>query len=256
MLEVIRSLDEWKSIRQEIRGSLGFVPTMGCLHAGHGALMKDAVLNNHKTVVSIYVNPTQFDSASDLENYPRREEQDLALLEELGVDYAFMPDSEVMYPEGHHITMQTTHRLAQCLEGAHRPGHFDGVLTIVMALLCLIRPDAVYCGDKDYQQCALVRSMIKAYHIPTAMHVVATQREESGLPLSSRLSRLNEEGLQKAHLFARSFHALQSDTDLDAFKQRMEEIGVTIEYVEAMDDHLFVAAFVQSVRLIDHKPWR
>ncbi len=256
MLKVVRCLDEWARIRQELTSSLGFVPTMGCLHAGHEALIKEAVSNNEKTVVSIYVNPTQFNSADDLEAYPRTEKQDIALLEDLGVDYVLMPESSAMYPEQNQTTLQTTHPLSTCLEGQYRPGHFNGVLAVVMKLLWLLRPTDIYFGDKDYQQCVLVRSMMDAYHVPATMHVVATQRDKSGLPLSSRLNRLDEAGLQKARVFASVFHAMQSETDFDAFKQDMEEVGVTIEYLEAMDNHLFVAAFVESVRLIDHKLWR
>lgn len=256
MLKVVRCLDKWGKIREKLTGSLGFVPTMGCLHAGHEALIKEAVSNNEKTVVSIYVNPTQFNNADDLEAYPTREKQDIALLEELGVDYLLLPESSTMYPEENQTTLQTTHPFSTCLEGEHRPGHFNGVLTVVMKLLWLVRPNNIYFGDKDYQQCVLVRSMMNAYHVPTTMHVVATQREKSGLPLSSRLNRLNEVGLQQARFFATAFHAMQSDKDFSAFKNQMEEKGVTIEYLEAMDNHLFVAAFVQSVRLIDHKPWK
>jgi len=256
MLKVVRCLNEWASIRQEITGTLGFVPTMGCLHAGHEALIKEAVSSNTKTVVSIYVNPTQFNSADDLEGYPKTEKQDIALLDQLGVDYVLVPESSAMYPEENQTTVQTTHSLSTCLEGEHRPGHFNGVLTVVMKLLWLVRPSNIYFGDKDYQQCVLVRSMMDAYHIPSKMHVLATQREDGGLPLSSRLNRLNKEGLKQARFFANAFHAIQSDKECDVFKKEMEEEGVTIEYLKAMDDHLFVAAFVQSVRLIDHKRWR
>ncbi len=255
-MRVITSLSEWKRIREQLSGEIGFVPTMGCLHAGHKALVEKSVNENAATVVSIYVNPTQFNNPDDLVSYPKTEKEDCALLELLGVDYVLMPSSEEMYPEANTIAYHADHPMATCLEGTHRPGHFDGMLTVVMKWLCLVRPSVIYMGDKDYQQHVLVQSMIRAYHIPTRLGVLPTQREESGLPLSSRLKRLSALELEKARFFAMRFHALKSRDDFVGFKKVLEEKGINLEYLEMKDHHLFVAVYIESVRLIDHRVWK
>ncbi|WP_392337753.1 pantoate--beta-alanine ligase [Loktanella salsilacus] len=170
-------------------GTVGLVTTMGALHAGHMALVAAAARDHASVVATIFVNPTQFGDAKDLENYPRTEAADLAMLEAAGVAAVFMPTPDVMYPAGDETIVETTH-LANILHGAVRPGHFRGVATVVTKLLNIVGPDAAYFGEKDYQQLAVIRRVVADLFIPVAIHGVPTVREADGLAMSSRNVRL------------------------------------------------------------------
>ncbi len=171
------------------KGSVGLVTTMGALHAGHMALIAAAKADHPSVVATIFVNPTQFGDPKDLENYPRDEEADLAMLREAGVDAVFIPDAAEIYPEGEETIVETT-RLANMLHGKVRPGHFRGVATVVTKLFNIIGADAAYFGEKDYQQLAVIRRMVTDLHMPITIHGVPTVREADGLALSSRNVRL------------------------------------------------------------------
>lgn len=171
--------------------TIGFVPTMGALHQGHIALMRESIANHSITVASIFVNPTQFNSPEDLVKYPRTIEQDIELLEEVGCDVLFHPEASEMYPNGFVTQHYEWQHITNSLEGAFRPGHFDGVITIVHKLFDAIEPDAAYFGQKDFQQCAVIKEMIKQFNLPVKMHVCATLREKDGLAMSSRNVRLS-----------------------------------------------------------------
>jgi pantoate--beta-alanine ligase len=169
-------------------GSIGLVTTMGALHAGHMALVKAASTHDN-VVATIFVNPTQFGDPSDLDTYPRTETEDLALLEQAGVAAVFIPTVGEIYPEGEETIVESTN-LANVFHGLVRPGHYRGVATVVTKLFNIIRADAAYFGEKDYQQLAVIRTMVRDLHMPIAIHGVQTVREHDGLAMSSRNIRL------------------------------------------------------------------
>lgn len=168
---------------------VGLVPTMGALHAGHMALVAEARGICDRIVATIFVNPTQFGASADLAAYPRREAEDIAMLEAAGVDALFIPEVGDIYPEGDETVVETT-RLAHLFHGAVRPGHFRGVATVVTKLFNIITPDHAFFGEKDYQQLAVIRHMQRDLFLPVTVHGVATVREADGLALSSRNVRL------------------------------------------------------------------
>jgi len=180
------SLDDWRAARAVLGMTrIGFVPTMGALHAGHASLLARSVAESEYTVLSIYVNPTQFNDAGDLARYPRTLEQDLALAESLGVDAVLLPRYEALYADGYRYRLDEM-TFSRTLCGAHRPGHFAGVLTVVMKLLNLVRATRAYFGEKDYQQYLLIRDMCAAFFLDTEIVPCATLREPDGLAMSSR----------------------------------------------------------------------
>lgn len=199
----IKRIKDWKKIRAKIKSnlSIGFVPTMGALHEGHCSLIQRSKQENDITVLSIFVNSTQFNEPDDYKNYPRNMESDLKLVEKFNVDYIFVPDEKEIYPEGNNIYFNTDHPLSKMFEGKHRPGHFNGVLTVVMKLFQLVRPTRAYFGEKDYQQYLLIKSMAENFFMPINICVCPTIREKSGLPLSSRNSRLSKDEKEPAELF-------------------------------------------------------
>jgi pantoate--beta-alanine ligase len=227
---------------------VGFVPTMGALHAGHVALLERARRENDVVVLSTFVNPTQFNDPGDLEKYPRTWEVDLAHARRAGVDVIFAPSREHMYPDGYHYRV-TEDRLSTLMEGAHRPGHFDGVLTVVLKLLILVRADRAYFGEKDMQQLLLVRGMAKDFFLPTEIVACPTVRAEDGLALSSRNARLSPAGRQRAPELAR---ALREETDPDKARQRLEAAGFDVDYVACHEQRRFGAVRIDGIRLIDN----
>lgn len=175
--------------------TIGFVPTMGALHEGHLFLVEQAKKDCDLVVVSIFVNPTQFNNPEDLRLYPRQEEQDLALLQEKGADYVFLPTKEVVYPASYTCPKVDLGFLGETMEGAFRPGHFDGVISVVSRLFDIIHPTKAYFGRKDFQQVAVIKEMARQLKLSTEIIEVAIKRSSSGLALSSRNLRLND--LQK-----------------------------------------------------------
>jgi pantoate--beta-alanine ligase len=192
-MRVISSLEELAEERMQWwqDGSCGFVPTMGYLHAGHVSLVRQARLENTSVVVSIFVNPTQFGPHEDLSRYPRDLPRDLALLEAAGTDVVFTPAAATVYPDGFITYVGPTGPLAERLEGASRPGHFQGVATVVLKLFNMVRPAHAYFGQKDAQQAAVIRRMIADLNLPIELHVMPTIREIDGLAMSSRNSYLS-----------------------------------------------------------------
>ncbi|WP_272030075.1 pantoate--beta-alanine ligase [Oceanobacillus kimchii] len=187
----------WKTNNKQI----GFVPTMGALHDGHLQMIKQSIADNDYTVVSIFVNPLQFGPNEDFDAYPRTIEDDQAQLDALGADYAFYPSVEEMYPKPLELSINV-HRMAEVLEGAKRPGHFDGVVTVVNKLFNIIRPDIAYFGKKDAQQLAIVEKMVEEFNQPITIKGMNTIRESDGLAKSSRNIYLTENERQEAvHLY-------------------------------------------------------
>ncbi|MEP6850053.1 MAG: pantoate--beta-alanine ligase [Acidobacteriota bacterium] len=205
-MEIINRRQRMFSISRKLRRdtkTVGFVPTMGSLHEGHFSLVKEARQRSDVVVVSIFVNPTQFNDKSDLENYPRDLTSDAARLAEFDVDYVFAPEASEMYPEGY-STYVYVENLSELFEGASRPGHFRGVATVVTILLNTIRPDLAFFGQKDAQQESIVRRLVKDLGFETEIVTLPTVREESGLALSSRNARLTDEERTKAPVLFRA----------------------------------------------------
>ncbi len=192
------AMQAW-ALEQRAQGKrIGFVPTMGFLHEGHVALMRRVRAEVDELVVSIFVNPKQFNVASDLENYPRDEEGDLAHCRNEGVDVVYLPTAEQMYPEPYHTYVEVRGGLAEGLCGATRPGHFLGVTTVVAKLFNLVQPTVAVFGQKDFQQLAIVRRMVQDLNMPIEIIGLPTVREPDGLAMSSRNARLTPENRKRA----------------------------------------------------------
>jgi len=244
---------EWKKIRDNLSSDLkiGFVPTMGCLHQGHAALIKNSVSQNDRTVLSIFVNPTQFNDPSDYQHYPKTLDADIALARQLNADYVITPDIESMYPDGNQIHLITDHPFSTIMEGYYRPRHFNGVLTIVMKLLMLIRANKIYFGEKDYQQYFLVSELIKKYFVQTEVMLCPTVRESSGLPFSSRNTKLSTNERELIEKFYKYFYCNRPHTLIE-IKEKMSELKIQYDYLEIHNDHLFFALKIGSIRIIDN----
>ena len=210
--------------------SVGLVTTMGALHAGHMALVAAARAAHDRVVTTIFVNPTQFGDPKDLETYPRTEEADLALFREAGVDAVLIPDVAEIYPEGDETIVETT-RLAGVMHGAVRPGHFRGVATVVTKLFNIVGPDAAYFGQKDYQQLAVIRRMVRDLHMPLQIVGVPTVREADGLAMSSRNVRLSPEDRAAAPVLYRALRAAaeaaQAGATAEALKDTIRAVIAT-----------------------------
>ncbi len=228
--------------------SIGFVPTMGALHSGHLSLVKRAKRENSFVLVSLFVNPTQFDDREDFKTYPLQQERDLVLLKEQGVDLVFCPDEKSLYPDNYTYKV-IEGNFSEKLCGQSRPGHFTGVLTIVLKLLNLVRPKKVYFGEKDYQQLQLIQQMVRAFFIPTEVIGCPTLRDEKGLALSSRNQKLSASGLKKARAFA---GILKNFRDIQEVRQGLESLGLEIDYIEDIRERRFAAVKIENVRLIDN----
>lgn len=249
---VVDDMLEWRCLRKQLRGGVGFVPTMGALHEGHASLLRESVSQNDLTVLSIYVNPTQFNDPKDLENYPDTMAQDLDLARSLGVDYVIRPAYAELYSDGYRYQV-TESQLSEELCGANRPGHFTGVLTVVMKLLNLVQPQRAYFGKKDYQQYQLVKEMCEAFFLEVEIIGCETVREADGLAMSSRNSLLTPD----ARLAARHFNkALRSCADDEAVKRWLNDAGFRVDYVRTKEGRRFGAVVmdcgVREVRLIDN----
>lgn len=193
-MKICRTIDEIRKVVDKLRetGSIGLVTTMGALHAGHIALVNTAATQQDHVIATIFVNPTQFGNSDDLKNYPRTEEADLRKLEEAGVAAVFIPSVDEIYPTGDETIVETTN-LANIYHGLVRPDHFRGVATVVTKLFNIVGADSAYFGEKDYQQLAVIRRMVRDLHIPITIVGVPTVREPDGLAMSSRNVRLTPE---------------------------------------------------------------
>lgn len=250
VFESLAAFRDWRASAAVARPNVGFVATMGALHAGHVALVRRSVAENEQTVASIFVNPTQFDRADDLAKYPRQHEADLALLEAERVDAVLLPQAEELYPDNYRYRVSES-EVSKRLCGAYRPGHFDGVLTIVMKLLNIVRPARAYFGEKDYQQLQLIRGMVDAFFMDTVIVPCPTVREHDGLALSSRNQRLDAGERALAPSLSR---VLRESPDPTSARAELERLGFDVDYVEDWDGRRLAAAHLGSVRLIDNVP--
>jgi len=272
IVRTVAQLREQLSARRA--GSIGFVPTMGALHEGHLSLLRAARAENDTVVLSIFVNPTQFNDPKDLEAYPRTEDSDVVLAETAGADIIFAPAAIEMYPHGAATTVSVTGPIAETLEGAHRGrGHFDGVATVVTKLLLAVLPDVAYFGAKDAQQVVVVRRAVADLNIPVRVATCPTTRDHDGLALSSRNTRLSPAERAQALAIPRALGAMRDAAattvahDLIALGTAiLADDGLVPEYLAVVDPDTLedvtdagvrpalavVAVMVGATRLIDN----
>jgi pantoate--beta-alanine ligase len=276
-MKTLRTIGEIRAHVADARHAgkrIALVPTMGAFHAGHEALMRTARTDCDELIVSLFVNPAQFNEAADLAAYPRSEASDAATAEALGVDVLFAPPVAEMYPDGFATTVRVT-GLSNVLEGAQRgPEHFDGVCTVVCKLFTIVAPDVAYFGQKDAQQVVVIRRMARDLNLPVRIETVPTVREPDGLAMSSRNQRLGPEDRERALALRRGLDAVRAQIDAGvtdpthataAGRATMEEAGVQAEYLSIVDPDtldpvervdgrvlVVVAARVGPARLIDN----
>lgn len=272
-MQIARSISDMRKVRKSMRGSVGFIPTMGYLHEGHISLVEQAKKENDHVVVSIFVNPKQFGPNEDFSKYPRNEEHDTQLLTDAGVAVLFLPTAAEMYPEGFE-TYVTVEKTSQVLEGAKRPGHFTGVATVVSKLFNIIQPDAAYFGQKDAQQVAVMKKMVTDLQFPLQIHVGETVREPDGLAKSSRNVYLSKKDRKAASVLYSSLQLAKTllqkgEKDANKIKKEMgKRIGTTsgrIDYISIADpetleelEHIekeavvSLAVYFGKTRLIDN----
>jgi len=271
-MEIISDPKKLKEYRKRLKGSVGFVPTMGALHAGHLSLIKRSVAENDHTIVSVFVNPTQFLEGEDLEKYPRKMEADKKLCELAGVEILFAPSEKEIYPDKDEVLISAPKIKGYVLEGYHRPGHFDGVLRVVLKLLNITSPDKAYFGKKDAQQLYLITKMAKELFLDTKIVPCELVREESGLAMSSRNAYLSPKERNKALLLSQALKRASNmitagERESEKIKEKMREVlkEIKIDYVEIVDRDfneiekieigntiILVAGYVGSTRLIDN----
>jgi len=247
---VYNSISQFQLFRAGLlpQQSVGFVATMGALHDGHASLIRQSRSENDHTIVSIFVNPTQFNSPADLEKYPRTLDHDLQLCRESGAQAVLLPTYEQIYTDGYRYKI-TESEFSKILCGQYRPGHFDGVLTVVMKLLQIVRPQRAYFGKKDFQQYLLIKNMADSFFLPTQIVSCETRREADGLALSSRNRRLTAEGRKTAALL---YQAISQNGSLAEARDFLQQRKIEVEYLEEHHQRRFIAAHIDGVRLIDN----
>lgn len=254
---VTQYVSELRRLRSALPAPVGLVPTMGFLHEGHLALVRQSQEECAATVVSLFVNPTQFAPTEDLTNYPRDAERDLRLLEEAGVDLVFAPQAEEMYAEDHE-TWVMVDRLTRRLEGTTRPTHFQGVATVVAALFHIVEPQCAYFGQKDAQQILVIDRMIRDLHFPVELRVVDTVRGPDGVALSSRNTYLSPDERQAAPVLRRSLdlaERLWQDGERDAEQVRKAMVEAIEAEPLARLDYVSIAdaRTLDEIHVIDRK---
>lgn len=278
--EVMKTVDRVREMKQAVaelksRGlSIGFVPTMGCLHEGHLSLVRESLKKADRTVVSVFVNPTQFGPSEDFMKYPRDLKRDAEILDRMGVDYLFAPEPEEIYPEGYKTYVEV-HELQDRLCGRSRPGHFRGVCTVVLKLFHIVNPDVSFFGQKDAQQAIILKRMVKDLDMDVTIEVMPIVRDKDGIALSSRNTYLSPEERKAALCLSRSLKAARTmikkgERDAGKIIQKMREIFereplARIDYVEIVDVEelrpipqikkealIALAVFIGSTRLIDN----
>jgi len=274
-VQIVRSGEELAAARAELQGTLALVPTMGALHAGHMALIDEAKKRADRIAASIFVNPAQFGPNEDLARYPRREAEDARMLEEAGCDLLWAPSVADVYPDDF-ATKISVAGVSERWEGEARPGHFDGVATVVAKLLLSVRPDVALFGEKDFQQLAVIRRMVQDLNIPVEIVGVPTVREADGLALSSRNAYLSPDERQRAVALPNALKAAREailagspvGTALREAKQSLVDAGfLRIDYFAVVDAatlepvdapagemRLIAAAVIGTTRLIDNLP--
>jgi pantoate--beta-alanine ligase len=274
VLKSKKTLIDYVERQREMGKKIGFAPTMGALHQGHLSLYKAAKKENDEVISSIFVNPTQFNNPDDFQKYPKTLEKDLELLEKAGVDAVYVPNVEEMYPDGLNSKKYDFDGLENEMEGKYRPGHFDGVGTIVEELFRQVQPHNAYFGEKDYQQLAIIKKMVEKTKLPVKIHGVPTLREEDGLAMSSRNVRLTETQRKEATIIYETLTKVKEwfkVISLEEIKQKVTDIfrnsNFELEYFVIADEktlketdyfykdknyRAFIVAYAGDVRLIDN----
>ena len=269
-----KTLVDYIERHKEMGKKIGFAPTMGALHLGHISLYETAKKENDEVISSIFVNPTQFNNPDDFEKYPQTLENDLKLLEKAGVDAVYVPKAIDIYPEGLKSKHYDFDGLDNEMEGKYRPGHFDGVGTVVEELLRQVQPHNAYFGEKDYQQLAIIKKMVEKTKLPVKIHGVLTLRENSGLAMSSRNLRLTEKRRKEATIIYETLLKVKEwfkVLSVKEIKERVEKIfqdsNFELEYFIIADEktlketdffykdksyRAFIVAYAGDVRLIDN----
>ncbi|MFO7735179.1 MAG: pantoate--beta-alanine ligase [bacterium] len=279
-MKVVRSIEKLKNARSKMEGSLGFVPTMGALHEGHKVLIEEAAKKNDNVAVSIFVNPAQFGPGEDFKTYPRDEDADLAFCEKAGVDLVFLPSEKQLYVEPRRVFIKVG-RLADCLCGESREGHFNGVVEVLVRLFNLVSPDSAFFGEKDYQQLLIVKSMVEDFHYFLDIIAVPTVREKNGLAMSSRNRKLSFEERNAAASLYHEFKMVREKAETARFDRRAlpvefieKEVAeklnskhpeIKIDYIEIRNEdtleknrfivnnsRIFGAIYISGTRLIDN----
>lgn len=274
VLKSKKTLIDYVERQREMGKKIGFAPTMGALHQGHLSLYKAAKKENDEVISSIFVNPTQFNNPDDFQKYPKTLEKDIELLEKAGVDAVYVPNVEEMYPDGLNSKKYDFDGLENEMEGKYRPGHFDGVGTIVEELFRQVQPHNAYFGEKDYQQLAIIKKMVEKTKLPVKIHGVPTLREEDGLAMSSRNVRLTEPQRKEATIIYETLTKVKEwfkVISLEEIKQKVTDIfrnsNFELEYFVIADEEMlkeanaidenkeyraFIVAYADTVRLIDN----
>lgn len=273
IFDKISDLQAFLSSQKQLNQTVGFVPTMGALHDGHGSLVRRAKAENNLVVVSIFVNPTQFNNASDLKHYPRSIEADTILLEKLNCDIVFIPEVDEIYDPSFHLPPIDLGQIDKVMEGEHRPGHFQGVVQVVYRLFQLVAPHKAYFGLKDFQQVAVIRFMTNFFQLPVEIIAVPTLRHADGLAMSSRNLRLSPAqrtdalAISKTLLHAKETAATHSPTQTkEEAISFFEKFPLTLEYFEIVDPITLeslhdrwvpnavacIVAYCGEIRLIDN----
>ncbi len=254
-MEVIKTIKELQNIRKNLKQTIGFVPTMGALHDGHISLIKRAKEENEIVIVSIFVNPTQFLKGEDLSTYPRKEEADIKICQMCKVDYLFMPEINSIY-EDDEVLIKAPQN-SYVLEGFTRPGHFDGVLQVVLKLFNLTQPTNAYFGKKDAQQLALIEQMVKNLFIPITIVACDIVREISGLAMSSRNVYLSIEQKEEALKISKSIYMAgnliaKGERNSQIIKDKIYEVlsGLDVEYVKVVDKRFNEIAIIEPSNTI------
>jgi pantoate--beta-alanine ligase len=251
-MKVIENVAQWRDVRESLTGSIGFVATMGALHGGHASLLARSARENDITVLSIFLNATQFNNPADLTCYPKTLERDLTLACRLGADYVITPSNEEIYADQFRYQIQET-QFSRELCGAHRDGHFTGVLTVVMKLLNIVQPRRAYFGEKDFQQYQLIKDMCEAFFMDVDIVPCETVREDDGLALSSRNELLDAPARETAGVLN---ELIRTDLDDAAVAAALTEAGFCVDYIVTKQRRRFAAAALSceqgNVRLIDN----
>ncbi|RNI35337.1 pantoate--beta-alanine ligase [Hanamia caeni] len=271
----ITNIQKWLQTARSGKAAVGFVPTMGALHEGHLSLLQQSKKQADISIVSIFINPAQFDNKADLEKYPSTVAKDIKLLEENGCDILFLPSESEIYPdEKSKRKHYDLGNLETVLEGKFRPGHFQGVCLVVERLLTIITPDVLFLGRKDFQQCLVIKRLISLMKYETDVIICPIAREQSGLAMSSRNQRLNEDEREIAAELFKALKEIKENRDHSQFSilkknaiKKLELKGFKIDYLELAKEKdlqtvselipgqklvILIAAFLQNVRLIDN----
>lgn len=249
-MKIIKHIGTWQKTRIALstNKTLGVVMTMGALHQGHLHLIQQSQQDNDYTLTTLFVNPTQFNNQDDLQTYPNTFAEDIILLKKIDVDFVLAPSAKAMYPDDYAYQISEK-SLSKILCGRSRPGHFTGVLTVVMKFLQLARANRAYFGEKDYQQFKLIEHMADAFFISTEIICCPTVRDHKGLAYSSRNLRLDAQGRQQAYQFARIIRQYRS---MHRVEEKLNSHHIKIDYLQEHFGRRFAAVIINNVRLIDN----